>query len=78
MTGIGKTALAEKVVATLMDSPHPKSLSPSGSAQKERDFNPAPLLPGEKGLGDEGYGAPLLPGAIHYAKVGRMLAGFMF
>lgn len=49
MTGIGKTTLAERVVARLMGSPHPKSRSLG-----ERDFDPAPLLPGEKGLGDEG------------------------
>ncbi|WP_008313393.1 serine protease [Leptolyngbya sp. PCC 6406] len=53
MTGIGKTALAERVVANLMDAPLPISLS-----QGARDYNPVPLLPGEKGLGDEGNALP--------------------
>lgn len=53
MTGIGKTALAERVVANVMDYPHPISLAPW-----ERDYNPVPLLPGEQGLGDEGNALP--------------------
>ncbi|WP_448603995.1 tetratricopeptide repeat protein [Thermoleptolyngbya sp.] len=56
MTGIGKTALAERVVASLMDSPHPQSLSQSGSGP----LNPAPFLPGEKGRGGEGVSLPYI------------------
>ena len=42
----------------------PQALSP---LPKERDFNPEPLLPGEKGVGDEGRfdSVPKLSSYIH-------------
>jgi hypothetical protein len=48
----GSTYLANRQltwIVTTQPGPHPKSLSLG-----ERDFNLAPLLPREKGLGDEG------------------------
>jgi len=46
------------VASNIAIRPHPKSLS-----QRERDFNLAPLLLGEKGLGDEGRMAISTPNA---------------